>query len=430
MAYVLCLIYVATIYIRPGELFPPLAAFHVTEVVGVAAVLAALFSLVLEPRPFTNLPIDWCFLGFCVATILSNPSNGWLGGSYVALVGLLPLVCFYFLIRVAVRTGPQLRGLIVVLVILTGFQAVNGLVQHFTGVGLGNTTAFVQSDFEQGEDGLIRQVTRIQGTGIFNDPNDLAMTLVVVVPFLFTWFLSGDSGFIRRSIGIAAAGVVAYALVLTQSRGGFLGLAALCASYSYRRFGRMAAAAIGVAVIGVFLIAGPSRLQRMESGEESAQGRIKAWAAGLEMLKSRPVLGVGYEQFTEHNNLVAHNSFVHTFAELGFVGEYFLVGMFYWLIVGNGSARNVSGAASSRLALDIWASGIGVIVCACFLSRQYIPVLYIPLALGASRVSIERQVEDQTALQTGWDWVRVLLLAVGVVGATVVAVRLLAVWSG
>ncbi|MEI6668152.1 MAG: O-antigen ligase family protein [Acidobacteriota bacterium] len=418
------------IYIRPGEIVPAWADVRITQAVGAVAALSALSSLVLRPRPFANLPIDWCFLGFCVATILSNPANGWVGGGYAALASILPLIAFYMLIRVGVETSGQLRGLIVAVVLFTSFQAVNGIIQYHTGVGLGNTTAFLQSDIVANDDGAIGQITRIRGTGIFNDPNDLAMSLVIVLPFLFTFTLSPESGFVRKIIGLGSLGVISYALLLTQSRGGIVGVGALSAAYFYRRFGRVAAVAIGVVVVGLFLVAGSGRLQRMESGEESAQGRIQAWAAGLEMFRARPVLGVGYGQFTEHNNLVAHNSFVHTFSELGFVGEFFLVGMFYWLIVANRSAGNLAGELASPLRLDVWASGIGVIVCICFLSRQYSPVLYVPLALSATRLSLERPTDDALPKSSFADWVRVLLLAVAVVGVTSVAVRLLAVWSG
>ena len=41
------------------------------------------------------------------------------------------------------------------------------------------------------------------------------------------------------------------------------------------------------------------------------------------MLKSHPMTGVGYDQDTENHPPVAHNSFVHTFAELGLIGALF-----------------------------------------------------------------------------------------------------------
>jgi O-antigen ligase len=208
-----------------------------------------------------------------------------------------------------------------------------------------------------------------------------------------------------------------------------VGVGAASAAFAYRRFGKGVAAAIGVVVFAALLILGPSRFQNLEASESSAQGRIQAWAAGLAMFKSAPVLGVGYGNYAEYNELVAHNSFVHAFAETGFIGGYFLVGLCYWFLVGNGAGRNVAGAARSRLARDIWASGIGAMACAMFLSRQYSPVFYVPLVMGAARIAVEKT-EDEVAPTYKWsEWVLIVFLSVGVIISTYIAVRTLAVWS-
>ena len=182
-------------------------------------------------------------------------------------------------------------------------------------------------------------------------------------------------------------------------------------------------------IVVVAIVAAPGRLRVITSAEESAQGRIQAWAAGVEMLKSKPVLGVGFAEFTNWHERVAHNSFVHVFAETGFVGIFFFVGTFYWFFVGNGPLRNVAGAVASPMARDLWASCIGAVVCACFLSRQYVPVLYIPLALGAVRIGVEQAGDTGLTFQRWWDWCVVAFLAVAVVTVSYVAVRALVVWS-
>ena len=59
--------------------------------------------------------------------------------------------------------------------------------------------------------------------------------------------------------------------------------------------------------------------------DESNAGRLDAWSAGLGMFRQQPFFGVGYNMFTDHNEITAHNSFVLCFAELG------LFGYFIWL---------------------------------------------------------------------------------------------------
>jgi len=430
MAYLACLVYIAVTYVRPGEIIPGWIGFPFLEIAAGFAVVAALISLALNPRHFADLPNDWCFLAYGVAVVLSRPANGWFGGAFPALLAILPLMTFYFLIRLAVRTEAHLRGLIAAFVLLTLFQAGNGILQYHTGMGLGGSTAHVrvQYDTETGDE--VEEIKRVRGTGIFGDPNDLAMSLIVVLPFLFSAVISEQSGFLRRVLAVGAIGVLGYALVLTQSRGGFVGFAALIATYTYRRFGRLSAVAAGVLAVVVMLAAGPSRFQQIDSSEASAQGRIQSWAAGLQMLKSQPILGVGFGNFGDYNQLTAHNSFVHSFAELGVIGGVCFVGIWYWFFVTTTAARDIAGAARSRLALDILASGVGVMVCAVFLSRQYSPVLYVPLALGAARVAVTPGDHQQTSFQRASDWMLLPLLSVGVVIGTYVLVLLLARWSG
>jgi len=430
MAYLACLVYVGIIYIRPGEIIPGWLGFPFLQIAGVIVALSAVLSFVLEPRKFANLPNDRSFLGFCLAIILSRPSTGWFGGGYLALLSILPLVMFYLSIRLAVRSERQLRGLVAAVILFTLFQAGNGIVQYHTGMGLGGSTAHVRVEYDPDTGEEIEEVKRIRGTGIFDDPNDLAMSLVVVLPFLFSTVLSGGSGVTKRLLATGAIGVIGYAFVLTQSRGGFVGLAALSAVYAYRRFGRITAVVVGIAVVAGMLATGPSRFRQMDTAESSAQGRIQSWSAGLQMFKSKPVLGVGYGGFGDYNRLTAHNSYIHAFAELGTVGGYFFVGICYFFLIATSAIRDVAGASRSRLARDILASGVGVMACALFLSRLYSPVFHVPLVLGAARVAITPGEHQTTPFHRGSDWFVVLGLSVGVILGTYFVVVALARWSG
>ena len=108
MAYLLCLVYIAIIYIRPAELNPALIPYRIGETTGIVAAAAAVFSVLLRPRAFLNLPTDWCFLGFCVVAFIANP----LGTSVDQLSRvssiLFPLAAFWVLIRLTVETPRQL----------------------------------------------------------------------------------------------------------------------------------------------------------------------------------------------------------------------------------------------------------------------------------------------------------------------------------
>ena len=58
-------------------------------------------------------------------------------------------------------------------------------------------------------------------------------------------------------------------------------------------------------------------------------GRIEAWAAGMDMLKAHPVIGMGKEQFIENYERDSHSSYVRAGAELGFVGLFAFIGIIF-----------------------------------------------------------------------------------------------------
>ena len=124
------------------------------------------------------------------------------------------------------------------------------------------------------------------------------------------------------------------AIYYTNSRGAIVGLGATMVAYSFVKFSKPKAVIVAAVLIGIIAVAAPSRGSEISFGESSAQTRIQSWAEGWAMLKSHPFTGVGYDQYTEYNRAVAHNSFVHTFAELGFTGAFIFVGMFYWYFKG------------------------------------------------------------------------------------------------
>src|SRR5690606_13952047 len=121
------------------------------------------------------------------------------------------------------------------------------------------------------------------------------------------------------------AAILLYALWLTRSRGGMLGLSVVLAYSMLQRTGPVRAG-IAVAAFAMAVIAtGATGGRGYSAGEASAGGRIDAWSEGLTMLGNHPVFGVGYGNFGEHHDYTAHNSFVLAFSELG------LVGYLFWL---------------------------------------------------------------------------------------------------
>jgi O-antigen ligase len=394
-------VYVAMLYVRPAEIVPGLAELPLVQIMAGVGAVTALVSWIARPRNFMNRPSDRFLVGFWMAIVLSNLAWGWYSGASRGFTDFLTVAFSYFLIRAGATSERHVRVIVTALIAASLFQALNGIVQYHTGVGFGNVTMVEDN--------------RIRGTGIFNDPNDLGMALVMVTPFLVSAVL--ESRFAIRFVALAALTPILLAIYYTNSRGAVLGLAAALLVYFKTRFRSSVAPVLaGVALVAV-VAAAPARASNMSSDEASAQGRIQAWSAGLVMLKSHPIFGVGYGRFTEFHELVAHNSFVHTFAELGLLGAFCLVGMWASYF------RALRGTPPTPMRRAFVASAAGTLVCAMFLSRQYVVVPYLLLALGTAHASI-----SDVSAQSGTDRVstlRIFTLAIAGIVATRVVVLVL-----
>jgi len=235
-----------------------------------------------------------------------------------------------------------------------------------------------------GEDG------RIQYVGIFNDPNDLGMLFVSVFPMAS--LLYKRAGLIGRLFWLACILTLLYGVYLTNSRGAMLGVLVVIGAYIWYRRGMVVAGILGVVGLAAMKLVS-SRMQELDAGEESASGRVDAWYEGLQMFKSHPLFGVGPGNFTDYNQLTAHNSFVLVLAETGFVGYVLwlaLIGYSFWMTAAvlrlkpDAAAepeRFAAWSAERPLALTLLLSLCGMFACAFFLSRSYMIVLYVVLAI-------------------------------------------------
>jgi O-antigen ligase len=422
--YLGMLVFLGLLYLRPEESFPALAGARMTLLVSLAVLFAWAVNALLTRRPFLGqLPIVRCFVGFFVVAVGSTALADASTLTEVALE-LVKLLILFILFVHLVDSERRVHSATGALVLFTAILGARTIWQYQHG----------DAYFEEGE-------ARALATGIFGDPNDLALVMAMALP-LALGALMGARCWWTRLWNLAAVPVLVWTIFVTNSRGGMLALAAGVLLFFGRRMGRAGAVAGAMAVLLMFSF-GPSRLSQMNSDEESAQGRVTAWEAGLEMLQSSPVWGVGKGQFTEHHWLTAHNSLVLCLAEVGLLGTWFWLGLFYfvfrdiqWL-----SRRNAAAAdgAPSRdngppLAALPPAAGVPVpaqagrkshtvllqislttfLVGGFFLSRTYSPPLYVYLGLAAAAAQVEAQRAGVSLpAATVKDWGRVATITLG-----------------
>ena len=178
---------------------------------------------------------------------------------------------------------------------------------------------------------------RLEGVGgaDFSDANRFGGYMAGMLFLVGVQFMR--SGLPGKILAFLAGGFAANALVLTRSRGAFLGVlgglvaAVLLAPRNYRA---KIIAGVLIAALGGLYLSDPQFLHRIGTIDESqaqrdtsARSRTEIWSGGLKMLMDHP-LGVGPGNFYQHIGEYApnhagrdaHNTFVRCAGELGFPG--------------------------------------------------------------------------------------------------------------
>jgi putative inorganic carbon (hco3(-)) transporter len=303
--YFYLLIYIVVLYIRPQEYID---FFLGKPVVPISLLTATLLWMVAQKKQF-DAPQHGLMIGLTACIFLSVLFTGWLTGALNALTDFLPTLLLFYIVATSTTSLKRLQGLSIVMTAVCVVIAFHGMGQ-------------IEDEFGVGWTGAEMIEERITYLGFLNDPNDLSMAFLMVLP-LALYVAQVGSFLLLRLAAYASMGVILYGVFLCNSRGSLLGIAAMLFAYAVRRFGWLRSVIVAPMLLVPLLLLAPSRIGEMAADEESAAGRWDAWFEGFEMLRSRPLFGVGKGLFTDHNGLTAHNSFVLSFAETGLVGYFF-----------------------------------------------------------------------------------------------------------
>jgi O-antigen ligase len=307
------------LYLRPYEFFPFLSSFMsmafytgiVTLAVFWVTQLALEGNLTARPKEI-NLVL---LLG--AAAILSMPMAAVPADAWKVFSEMLVKTIVIFIVFVnVVRTELRLKLLLFLVLAISIYLSVNAINDYSH--GLFQTGALETHD------------ARIAGKikGLFENSNDLALHLVTMIPIAVGLALS-RTGLFRKLVFFGAAAVMAGGVIVTFSRGGFLGLVA-SGLLMMRRLGRKNRAATTTAMVfGIILLfavapgAYSSRLSTIfNSGGDltgSSSQRTEILKRSIWVALRYPLFGVGIGNFHHKSprNLETHNAYTQVAAEMG-----------------------------------------------------------------------------------------------------------------
>lgn len=413
MGFALYLIFLTLTYVRPIEAFAPeLGVYRPMLILLLATFAAAVGRVLAGGRMAATGQHVRLILLFTVVVCISVATTGWVGGAGTALIDFAPSVLMFLSTVMLVVTRERLQAACAVVVASMVVLSIAGAAAFHTGYMADKLVVWQMAQDEEevtqappdiipAEDTTVDRIWRVRSLGFLSDPNDFGQALVVSLGMLALF--KRPRSMVRNLVLLGVPGaIILYAIYLTHSRGALLGLAALMFFGIQRRLGTLRTSLLigGMAIAAMALNFTGGR--GYTANEESAGGRIDAWAEGLNMLRSRPIFGVGYGQFTDHNPLTAHNSFVLCFAETGLVGYFLWLGLI--LLVFKQLKRAITLAKyppdESGMAAPLRNAMVGFFTCAIFLSRSYQPGLYILLGLAISAAYCERTAVPLDRLET------------------------------
>ncbi len=393
--------FVGLLYIRPEDSIRALQGLHLTLIASIVTIFSVFLQKIMEKAKPLRTPLDRMLVLFAIMAVISTAAGG---DIKTALMDASRLIVLVFMVLNLVNTQQRYRIFLTAIMIFTAYLSCYSIYLFFNGAGLARGVDF-----------------QAQGTGIFGDPNDLSA--VIVSGFALSTAAALKCKGLNRGFLFLLSGFYIYSIFLTNSRGGMIALMGVvaCVLFLFMR-PRWLAIPLAIIVAIGFIKFGPSRMAELDSGEESANSRFWFWSNGVQQLAAHPFTGVGYGQFPEVNDgMTAHNSFVLCFAELGLPGYYFWIGCIYYCFV-NLSKKQTSemnpiekeiesnrirgpsgqavgekftsqkpGVATATLAkvmspaeYDLLGGRLalgGFLLAAFFISRTYVPILYLLMSL-------------------------------------------------
>ncbi len=408
-------IFTAILFFRPYEYVAALASFSSLAFWPAVITLAVFFptqvslegTLTARPRE-VNLLLLLCAAAFISMPLAINPGEAW--GAFNEI--FVKAALMFIVIVNAVRSERRLMGMLILALAVSLALSLNALNDYC----LGN---FAVEGY------------RVKGSigGMFGNPNDMALHLVTMLPIAVGLFMSTRNA-TKKLVLVACLTLYLIAIIVTFSRGGFLGLMCVTAFLGWKISRRNRPAVILLLILGAcaFLALAPGEYgNRLASISDfsldpngSAGARQALLTRSILVTLNNPIFGVGMGNFhtVSIHEQVSHNAYTQVSAEMG-VAAMILYVMF--IVTPFKRLRQIeretvdahAGSSDARfhyLAIALQASLIGFMVSSFFASVAYNWYIYYLVGYAVAfrrlyiihqRKSIEAGAANTTTVTAG-----------------------------
>lgn len=236
-------------------------------------------------------------------------------------------ISFLFAMTNSIKTKEGLNAFISTLLLSALLVALLGVVQYFTGVQMRPEWL----DTENNTDIAVRVYS------VFFNPNILAEYLVLITPIAvgITWYTKSMR---KKFLFAGATAILLICIVLTLSRGGWVGLALAALAFVLLVDKRLLLLGLPI-ILGGLTVLPQKVLDRIISigstVDSSNLYRIKIWQITKDVIRDNLIAGVGFgyipfkETFEKYIRTMpiyhAHNTYLEVAAEIGLIGFVFFM---------------------------------------------------------------------------------------------------------
>jgi len=383
-------LFTSLVFFRPYEFSTSLAWLSKSTFwVAILTIVVFLFSQLSLENRLTARPREVnLVLLLTVTAILSIPRALEPLRAFNSFSDYIKVVLIFIIMVNALRTEKRLRTLLFLSLTAGCVLSMGAISDYWTGR-------------------LTLQGVRIQGVlgGLFDNPNDLALHLVTVIPIGIALFFTSRNP-PAKLVYSAVVLLMMAGVVATFSRGGFLGLGCALAVTFWRisKKNRWLLSLCLPVLFVVFIVASPSGyLDRLATTSDgSALARTDDLKRSIVVALHHPLFGVGlnnYPLFSNHD-LASHNAYTQVAAELGlpalvFYLLFMITPLKHLWEIERATSLNRKNSRFFYLTVGLEASLIGYMVSSFFASVAYLWYVYY---LVAYAICLRRLYETQSVV--------------------------------
>ncbi len=315
-------VYMFIFFFRPQEWTPIQLPYEKT--IALMIIMTLLMHITIRDKKFDLFLIDKAFLSFMAVCFISILFSGDFQYSWDNFFLFFKIFLVYVFASRIANTPKRFNAIVWLFILSQIFLAVTTTYYYYTGGARYSM-------------GITRAVGLAGAEGAYSDPNSVANSLVLGIPFFFFLIKYYKSTLVKILL-VSSLGITFWTIIITGSRGGMVGVILVAMLLAYTTKYRTISIVGAFAMLAIFIAFMPSQdrerfatifkiYEKDNTGAaESAQGRIDGLVKGFVFMTQKPIFGCGIGSFKWENRhqygiwLDAHNLLGKLMGELGIMG--------------------------------------------------------------------------------------------------------------